>query len=198
MPPEVDPELAAALERLPEPPLELEAQRRAHLEATPIVSGDGPDVARQVDHAVDGPGGHVPVRLYVPEADAPPPVLVYLHGGGWLMGSRASYDPTCRALAVASGVAVLSVEYRLAPEDPFPAAVEDAMAVLAWTAEEAGGLGVDAARLAVGGDSAGGQPAAPRPRPPRGARRAPPALPPPLFPAARPRRAPGPPHQICG
>src|SRR5215211_2463894 len=161
MVPEVDSEIAAALERLPEAELELEAMRRAHLDATPVVSGEGPDVPHAMDHAVAGPSGHVPVRLYLPEApDGPPPLLVYLHGGGWIMGSRASYDPTCRALAVASGAAVLSVEYRLAPEDPFPAALDDAFAALEWAAAEAEGLHLDPSRIAVGGDSAGGNLAA--------------------------------------
>jgi acetyl esterase len=156
MAPEVDPEIAAALEKLPEPELELEAMRRAHLEGTEVVSGEGPDVPHVMDHAVEGPDGHVPVRLYMPEAPGGrPPLLVYLHGGGWIMGSRASYDPTCRALAVASGVAVLSVEYRLAPEDPFPAAVDDASAALTWAAAEGHALGADPSRLAIGGDSAG-------------------------------------------
>src|SRR3954452_21032775 len=161
MAPQIDPEIAAALERLPEPDLELDAMRRAHLEGTANVSGEGPVVPHVMDHAVAGPSGHVPVRLYLPETpDGPPPLLVYLHGGGWILGSRASYDPTCRALAVAAGAAVLSVEYRLAPEDPFPAALDDASAALDWAAGEAEGLHVDASRLAIGGDSAGGNLAA--------------------------------------
>src|SRR4051794_18595276 len=125
----LDPEIAAVLERLPESSLDLEAMRAAHLETAPIISGDGPDVARVLDHTVDGPDRQIPVRLYVPEAgEATPGLVVFLHGGGWLMGSRTSYDPTCRALAAASGQAALFVEYRLAPEDRFPAALEDSWA----------------------------------------------------------------------
>ena len=156
MAPQVDPEIAAALARLPPPSLDLEAMRRAHLESTAIVSGEGPAVARQVDHAIPGPEGLVPVRLYAPEeGEEPPGLVVYLHGGGWLMGSRASYEPTCRALCAASGQAVLFVEYRLAPEDPFPASLEDSWAAVQWAGEHAGELGADPARLAVAGDSAG-------------------------------------------
>jgi acetyl esterase len=157
----LDPEIAAALERMPESSLELEAMRAAHLETTPIVSGDGPDVPRTLDHTVDGPEGQIPVRLYAPETgEETPGLIVYLHGGGWLMGSRTSYDPTCRALAVASGQAVLFVEYRLAPEDTFPAALDDAWAALRWAADHAGELGADPHRLAIAGDSAGGNLAA--------------------------------------
>src|SRR4051794_2224663 len=195
MAPQVDPEIVAALERLPEPDLELDAMRRAHLEGTAIVSGEGPVVPHVMDHAVAGPSGHVPVRLYLPEApDGPPPLLVYLHGGGWIMGSRASYAPTCRALAVAAGAAVLSVESRLAPEAPFPAALDDASAALDWAAGEAEGLHVDASRLAIGGDSAGGNPPPPPARRAPDARGPPPPLPPPVFPpGAPPPGAPPPP-----
>jgi acetyl esterase len=103
----------------------------------------------------------VPVRVYTPEdrglaRGGRLPVLVYYHGGGWSLGSVASYDSLCRALARAAGVVVVSVDYRLAPESPFPAAVEDAQLALWWVARNADALGADAGRLAVGGDSAGG------------------------------------------
>ncbi len=98
-----------------------------------------------------------PGRLYVPR-DAPPvgPLLVFLHGGGWVVGSLESHDPACRFLAERAGVRVLAVDYRLAPEHPFPAAYDDAVAAHRWTVEHAAELGADPARLAVGGDSAGG------------------------------------------
>jgi acetyl esterase len=103
----------------------------------------------------------VPARIYLPPGqelarDGRLPVLVYYHGGGWSIGSVATYDSLCRALARHSGSVVVSVDYRLAPESPFPAALEDAHMALWWVARNAGDLGADVARLAVGGDSAGG------------------------------------------
>jgi acetyl esterase len=103
----------------------------------------------------------IPVRVYTPaDRDLASgdrlPVLVFYHGGGWTLGSLATYDSLCRALARGSGGVVVSVDYRLAPEHPFPAAVEDAHLALEWVARNAADLGGDARRLAVGGDSAGG------------------------------------------
>ena len=111
---------------------------------------------------VDHRAGTIPVRLYTPHASepGPGPLLVYYHGGGWVQGSIATHDTTCRLLAHLSGVRVLSVDYRLAPEHPYPAAAEDAVAAYAWAADHAADLGADPARLAVGGDSAGGNLAA--------------------------------------
>ena len=99
----------------------------------------------------------LPARLYVPSA-APPtgPLLVFFHGGGFFCGDLDSHDAACRFLAEQSGVRVLAVDYRLGPEDPFPAAHDDALAAYAWTVEHAAELGADPARLGVGGDSAGG------------------------------------------
>jgi acetyl esterase len=107
-----------------------------------------------------GPGGPVPLRLYRPEGAARPGVLLYFHGGGYVFGGLDSHDGVCADLAAGSGCAVLAVDYRLAPEHRFPAAVEDAEAALAFLAAEAASLGLDAGRLAVGGDSAGGNLAA--------------------------------------
>ena len=113
------------------------------------------------DFTVPGPAGRLPVRLYKPEGSGPtPPLVVYFHGGGWVIGSIEAYDATCRALASASGCAVASVEYRLAPETSFPAAPEDCYAATRWLAENAAEVGVDGERLAVAGDSAGGNLAA--------------------------------------
>jgi acetyl esterase len=117
-------------------------------------------VARVEDHAVPAPAGDVPVRLYAPRTDEPLPVLVFLHGGGLVVGSVPSSDGTCRELANAADCAVVSVEYRLAPESRFPAPVEDSYAALRWVAEHAERLGLDPRRLAVGGISAGGNLAA--------------------------------------
>ena len=98
-------------------------------------------------------------RLYRPRSGTLP-LLVYFHGGGWVVGSVAISDPFCRALANASGCAVLSVEYRLAPEDRYPAAADDAYAATRWSADHAADLGIDVSRIAVGGSSAGGNLAA--------------------------------------
>jgi acetyl esterase len=155
--PRLDPEIAEALERMPETPLDIDGARAAHLEGAEMMSGPGEPVARAQDVEIPGPAGYVPGRLYVPDAGAArPPLVVYLHGGGWVVGSVDSYDPVARALANAAGAAVLSVEYRLAPEDPYPSAVDDAWAALRWAADHAEEQGCDAHRLVVAGDSAGG------------------------------------------
>lgn len=127
---------------------------------------DGPrrrPLARVEERRIPGPGGPLPVRLYVPDGqpgDGPAPLLVYYHGGGFVIGDLDTCDGVCRLLAEASGASVLSVDYRLAPEHPFPAATEDAWAAFAWVAANAAELGVDPARIAVGGDSSGGNLAA--------------------------------------
>jgi acetyl esterase len=113
------------------------------------------------DVCVPARNHQIPVRIYTPADRALAredrlPVLVYYHGGGWTLGSIATYDSLCRALARGAGVVVVSVDYRLAPEHPFPAAVIDAHLALEWVVRNAGDLGVDLRRLAVGGDSAGG------------------------------------------
>lgn len=110
--------------------------------------------------------GNVPLRLYHPLSrtgagiDAALPVLVYFHGGGWLMGDLDTHDTLCRELANGSGCAVVSVDYRMGPEHRFPAAVDDSLAAVYWVKQNAAALGVDATRIAVGGDSAGGNLAA--------------------------------------
>jgi acetyl esterase len=124
------------------------------------------EVASVTDRNIPGPGGDLPVRIYVPAGASAPaggaglPVLVWLHGGGWVIGDIETADGTSRAIANGVGAVVVSVDYRLAPEHPFPAAVDDALAAVRWVADNAAELGVDPARLAVGGDSAGGNLAA--------------------------------------
>jgi acetyl esterase len=100
------------------------------------------------------------VRVFTPEGEAPFPIVVYLHGGGWVVGTLDSYDPLCRALAAATPAVVVSVDYRLAPEHRWPAAAEDAYAATLWASRNAAALGGAQHRLAVAGDSAGGNLAA--------------------------------------
>jgi len=122
-----------------------------------------PEVASLRTVQAEGPAGRIPMRVYRPlgsAADALLPVLVYYHGGGWVIGDLDTHDTACRELANGSGCAVVSVDYRLAPEHPFPAAVDDAIGATCWVSRHARELGVDATRLAVGGDSAGGNLAA--------------------------------------
>ena len=134
---------------------------RALLENLKIFTGPGPELASVEDRTFAGPAGAVPVRIYRPTRDAAAqPVLVWFHGGGWVLGSIDLGDHTCATLAQQAGVVVVSVEYRLAPEHPYPAGPDDCYAALAWVAANAGELGVDAERVAVGGDSAGGNLAA--------------------------------------
>ena len=117
-------------------------------------------VASVEDQTVVGPHGHVPVRVYRPELKDTPPVLVYFHGGGWVLGSLETHDAICRALANAARCVVVAVDYRLAPEHPFPQGLQDCQAVVRWVQQSSDELGVDGERVAVGGDSAGGNLAA--------------------------------------
>ena len=118
------------------------------------------DIARAEERTIPGPAGDIPIRVYSPATEAVLPVVVFFHGGGWTIGDVGCYDQIARKLAVASGLTVVSVEYRLAPEHVFPAAVEDSYAVTEWIADHGTELGVDGSRLAVAGDSAGGNLAA--------------------------------------
>jgi acetyl esterase/lipase len=142
----------------------VEEARAASRYESAVVSARPPIPMGRIE-AVEVPGraGPLPSRLYVPHgapAGAPLPLLVYYHGGGWMFGDLDTHDGVCRFLAAGAGTAVLSIGYRLAPEHPFPAAVEDAWAGFAWAAANAAALGADPARIAVGGDSAGGNLAA--------------------------------------
>jgi acetyl esterase len=140
-----------------------EARAQARYEAS--VSARRRPIAMAAERSLDvpGPGGPVPSRLYVPPLPAPDaaaPLLVYYHGGGWVIGDLDMYDDLCRLLAAAAGCMVLSVGYRLAPEHPFPQPLEDAFAAFEWAVANAETLGVDPKRIGVGGDSAGGNMAA--------------------------------------
>ncbi|MET4429903.1 acetyl esterase [Mycolicibacterium sp. 624] len=161
----------------PEP---LDAILEKVLEAVPfqLTTEGGPDACRQrfrdvprvplypevrtEDRTIDGPAGPIPIRLYWPPepAEPAPPVVMFFHGGGWVVGDLDTYDSAGRQHAVGTGALVVSVDYRLAPEHPYPAAVEDVWAATQWVAEHAAELGADPTRLAVAGDSAGGNLAA--------------------------------------
>jgi acetyl esterase/lipase len=128
------------------------------------LEGEPQPVAQVRDLTVPGPAGELPVRLYTPhlapQGTRPTPLVVFFHGGGWVRGSVEIADRPCRALANTSGCTVASVEYRLAPESKFPAAAEDCYAVVSWLAKHAGELDSDSERVAIAGDSAGGNLAA--------------------------------------
>ncbi|MBI3744530.1 MAG: alpha/beta hydrolase [Chloroflexi bacterium] len=116
-----------------------------------------PEMVKTEDRKVPGPNGDISVRIYTPKTGAAPrPVLVWFHGGGWVLGSLRMGDPVCREIANAAGCTVVSVDYRLAPEHKFPAPVEDCYAATGWVAKNAASFGGDGKRVAVGGDSAGG------------------------------------------
>jgi acetyl esterase len=115
-------------------------------------------IGKAVNQIIPAPHGEIPVRIYTPVAASaePLPTLIFFHGGGWVIGNIETHDGLCRVLANESACRVISVEYRLSPEHKHPAAVEDACAAVSWIEANASTLGVDANRLAIGGDSAGG------------------------------------------
>lgn len=119
-------------------------------------------IGKVEDFSVPGPGGDISVRLYTPVAagGGALPVLVYFHGGGWVIGDLETHDALCRTLANESGCKVLAVDYRMGPEDQCPAAVEDAYAAVQWVENNGAGVGIDVNSIGVGGDSAGGNLAA--------------------------------------
>lgn len=132
------------------------ADARVAAEGFVELAGTPEPVAQVQDRVIPGPAGDIPVRLYTPEGAGPFPILVYFHGGGWVIGSLETVDAACRSLANRAGCLVVSVDYRLAPEHKFPAAAEDCYAATKWAVDNAASLNADASRVAVGGDSAGG------------------------------------------
>jgi acetyl esterase len=161
----LDPQVQALLEQMSSagmPALSAGSPQdaRAMIAGMREMMGPGEEVAAVEDRTVPGPAGDIPVRIYRPAGDGEQPVLVFFHGGGWVIGDIESHDGTCRALANRSGATVVSVDYRLAPEAVFPAAVDDCVAATTWIGGHGDELGVDSSRLAVGGDSAGGNLAA--------------------------------------
>ncbi len=117
-------------------------------------------VGRVEDRRIPGPGGDIPLRIYVPDGSGPFAVMMNFHGGGWVIGDNDTADAQCREMCRRAGVAVVSVDYRLAPEHRYPAAADDCYAATVWAAANAGSFNADGSRIAVGGDSAGGNLAA--------------------------------------
>lgn len=148
------------------PPIETQTPteaRASYLAARAVLQPEPQDVAEVTSLEAPGPAGPIPLRLYRGQGaskNQPQPGLVYFHGGGWVIGDLDSHDQICRALANAMEGVVVAVHYRLAPEHKFPAAIDDAVAATHWIADNAERLGIDPRRLAVAGDSAGGNLAA--------------------------------------
>lgn len=134
--------------------------REAMVKARKVFVAEPPPLARVENREIPGPAGAIPIRIFADSTKGPLPILLYFHGGGWVIGSLDTHDDLCRRLAIHSGCLVVSVDYRLAPEHKFPAAVDDSVAALRWVARHGAEIGGDASRLAVGGDSAGGNLAA--------------------------------------
>ncbi|MFP6561846.1 alpha/beta hydrolase [Paraburkholderia sp. B3] len=158
-------ELLAAIAASGAPPLEslpLAQRRLAYQQIGAGLGGESLPLREVRELQAEGPAGPIPLRLYLPDQTGAGPhgVTVYLHGGGWTLGDLDSHDKICRRLVHAAGCAVVGVGYRLAPEHPAPAGPEDVLAAIRWVANHAQALGLDPARIAVAGDSAGGSMAA--------------------------------------
>ncbi len=141
------------------PPLQTLTPEEARGVRNPVMIGLlGPpeEMALVAEQTIPGPGGDLALRIYTPQGQGPFGVLVYFHGGGWVVGSLETHDSLCRKLANRAGCVVAAVDYRLSPEAKFPAALEDAYAGAKWVHDHAAEINVDPARLAVGGDSCGG------------------------------------------
>ncbi len=161
----VDPQAQALLDMLAAmnvPPMHTQTveEVRASYDAMSQFRGTQEEVHTVENRTLPGPAGEIPARIYTPEGAGPFPVLVYFHGGGWTIGTLDSHDGVCRALTNQVQCIIVSVDYRLAPEHKFPAAVEDAYAATVWVAQNAASIHGNPERIAVGGDSAGGNLAA--------------------------------------
>jgi acetyl esterase len=161
----VDPQCQAVLDAAAERGSVFDARtadeaRALYSASTDVFAPETPKLRGVEDRTIQGPDSPIPLRIYTPEADGALPILVYFHGGGWVFGDIETHDAMCRIAAEAAGCIVVSVDYRLAPEHKFPAGLEDCIAATRWCAEHGGEIGGDRTRLAVGGDSAGGNLAA--------------------------------------
>ena len=166
MPVTLDPDAAAVFKAFQEagrPPYETltpQEAREFYLAGRPVTNPEPPELKSVAPLSIPAPHGSIPARVYTPKTPrlggGLAPCLVFFHGGGWVIGDLDSHDVVCRKLADEGQLIVISVDYRLAPEHKFPAAVDDAIAATKWIADNAGELGIDAERLSVGGDSAGG------------------------------------------
>jgi acetyl esterase len=161
----LDPEIAALLPALnrgfPRVETMTAPQLRAVIAERAVLLQNPEPVAKVIDRTVPGPAGDIAIRIYWPTASSDPlPVIVFAHGGGFVFCDLDSHDDLCRAMSNGIGAVVVSVDYRLAPESRWPAAVDDVYAVAEWAAGEAGELGTDPARMVLAGDSAGGNLAA--------------------------------------
>jgi acetyl esterase len=158
----LDPAAEALLQQMADagmPPLNEMSPPDARVAAEGFLAlaGEGDPVASAEDRTIPGPHGDIPVRVYTPNSGtAPRPVLVYFHGGGWVIGDIATLDSVCRVVANRAECIVVSVDYRLAPEFKYPVPLDDCFAAVKWAAENAASIGGDPGRIAVGGDSAGG------------------------------------------
>ncbi len=140
--------------------LETAAMRSSAVGMIPMLNAGAPEVAREHEVAIEGPAGTLRARVFVPEGPGPHPGLVYYHGGGYVIMSPETHAKLAKTLCIGAGAVVVSVDYRLAPEHPYPAPVDDGVAAWAWTLAHAAELEIDPQRLGVGGDSAGGNLAA--------------------------------------
>jgi len=161
----IDPQVAPLLEKMvasmaergPVGSVAPEVMRQRFNEDVAAWNLDLPDIHKIDDFAIEGSAGEIPVRVYHPvDVKIPAPGLVFIHGGGWVVGDLDTNERTMRALALASGVRIVSVDYPLAPENKFPVALDSCVEVVRWLRNNGGELGIDTERLAIGGDSAGG------------------------------------------
>ena len=156
-------DLMAAANRPAWNSLSPQAARDLYLSLRPGAQGPRPGEVKVADRTIPGPAGELPVRIYRPTGaptDVKLPALVYAHGGGWVFGNLDSHDVLCAQLAIEAGIVVFHIDYRLAPEARFPAAFDDVVAGLKWVAANGPSIGIDSSKLAIGGDSAGGNLAA--------------------------------------
>lgn len=136
--------------------LTVDSAREAHVASAARLAGPPDEVADVADMQIDTPQGRVPARWYRPEGEGPFPIIVYFHGGGWVVGTLDTYDALCRALTNRASAVVVSIGYSLAPEHRYPAQIEEAHATVSWAVENAPQLDGDPSRVGVAGDSAGG------------------------------------------